>query len=769
MTSRFLTLIRSFTFACGTLAIAAGCGGGGGSVTAPGDGTGTTPPDPIQDSSDEVSTIGVVTGFGSVFVNGERYEVVSSTTVNVEGDGERLGDDSALKLGMKVRIQAQENEDGSGLVAASISHSSDLRGPVTRIVVDPDDPTIGTFRVANTPVQVDAETVFDSNIGDNDGIPGIDIRDLSLDSGRMVVRVSGFATADGYLATRVSRINVGSDDDELEVKGFVTAVDTEANTVTVANTVFHINGTEFDDDLVFGPELVGVFVEVEARIVGDRFEATEIEREDDDGDRRGRLEIEGILLAVDTTVTPNRIQIGGLIIEVNDASALVDHVGTKVEIKGRFDSDGVLVLNQSRGRPGNNVELEDRVAMVDTQAGTFTTRLGIVIRPEPTSRLEDDDDDGDRLTPEQFLNRLRNGDEIEARGFINDDGSVTWTRIEREDDDDDDDFECELRGPVESIAADQNSFVILGVTIDVSSGRDVEFEDEHGDDISRSAFFGRLEIGDIVEAESDDDDFNACQSGLMLAEEVELKRVQAPRFPTPSPSPGNGEVDPDADVVFLLIDEDSIDGGNEPNDFSSTDVNEDIASVGQRLPLRWFADNIGTTIDLFTGQVGDEGWFTLKTVLASWQDAGPTTNGVRNYLLAGPGLGGPIGGDDREVLLSDIPDVTPLRATGLAMLEGRSVCALVYDSDVSINFAPLQGNLQGATLGVVAFDVTAVAARMDGSTSDLPRVTIRVRDPALCEADLFLFRNAPTPDSSSEPFDIAPPAAPPAPLFIPAT
>lgn len=764
MTSRFLTLIRPFAVACGTLLIAAGCGGGGGSTTP---GTGTTQPDPVQDTSNEVSTIGVVTGFGSVFVNGERYEVVSSTTVNVEGDGERLGDDSALKLGMKVRIQAEESADGSGLVAASISHSSDLRGPVTRIVVDPDDPSLGTFRVANTPVVVDAETVFDSNIGDNDGIPGIDIRDLSLDSGRMVVRVSGFATADGYVATRVSRINVGSDDDEIEVKGFVTSVDTEANTITVANTVFHINGTEFDDGLVFGPELVGVFVEVEARIVGDRFEATEIEREDEDGNRRGRLEIEGILLSVDTTVTPNRIQIGGVFIEVSDASSLVDHVGTKVEIKGRFNSDGVLVLNQSGGRPGNNVELEDRVAMVDTQAGTFTTRLGIVIRPEPTSRLEDDDDDGDRLTPEQFLNRLRTGDEIEARGFVNDDGSVTWTRIEREDDDDDD-FECELRGPVESIAADQNSFVILGVTIDVSSGRDVEFEDENGDDISRSAFFGRLEIGDIVEAESDDDDINACQSGLMLAEEVELKRVQAPRFPTPAPSPdpGNGDVDLDADVVFLLIDEDSIDSGNAPNDFSGTDVNEDIAAVGQRLPLRWFADNVGTTIDLFTGQVGDEGWFTLKTVPASWQDAGPTTNGIRNYLQAGPGLGGPIGGNDREVLLIDIPDVTPLRATGLAMLQDRSVCALVYDSDVSINFAPLQGNLEGETLGVVAFDVTAVAERTDGNTSDLPRVTIRVRDPALCESDLFLFRNAPTPDGSSEPFDTAPPATPPAPQFI---
>ncbi len=762
MTSRFPGLIKAAALVCGSLTFAAACGGGGSS------GNDSEPTVPVGDASEAVNAVGIVTGFGSVFVNGERYQVDGTTTVNVEGDGERLGDDSALKLGMKVRIDARETSDGSGIVATSIAHTSDLRGPVTRIVVDAHDLSLGTFRVADTPVLVDAETVFDSNIGDNDGVSGIDIRDLSLDSGRMVVRVSGFATADGYLATRISRVNVGNDDNELEVKGFVTAVDTEANTLTVANTVFHINGTEFDDGLVFGPELVGVFVEVEARIVDDRYEATEIEREDvDDDNRRGRFEIEGILLAVDSSVTPNRIQIGGLTIEVTDASSLVDHVGGKVEIKGRFDSSGILTLNQSRGRPGTNVELEDRVASIDQAAGTLTTRLGIVIQPKPTSRLEDDDEDGDRLTPEQFLGRLRNNDEIEARGFVNDDGSVTWTRIEREEeDDDDDDFDCTLRGPVESIAADQNSFVILGVTIDVTSSREVEFEDEEGDDISRAEFFGRLEVGDIVEAESDDDDINGCQMGLMLAEEVELKRVQAARFATPDPSPETGEVVADADVVFLILDEDSIDNGDAPNQFSTADVNDDIAAVGLRQPLRWFAENVGTRIDLFTGQVGDEGWFTLKTVPASWQDAGPTGNGVRNYLMAGPGLGGPLDDDDREILLADIPDVTPLRATGLAMLDGRSVCALVYDSDVSINYAPLQGNLQGATLGVVAFDVMSVAARTDGSTSDLPRVTIRVRDPALCDAELFLLRNAPIPASSSEPFDVIPSATPPASQFI---
>ena len=743
----------------------AACGGGGGSSS-------TSEPiagAPAAPVSTSVTSEGVITGFGSVYVNDLRYELDSDTRV-VADDDERFGDDSVLQLGMKVSIRARER-DGER-IADSIRHRRDLKGPVTQLMLDAEDPGIGTFFVANTRVIVDAHTVFSRRIGDTDGNGTIDIRDLSVASGRLVVAVSGFASNDGYLATHITRVSGSDDDDELEIKGFVTAVDTDAGTFVVNGTEFQVTGaTEFDDGLSFGPELEGVFVEVEARRVADGYEAREVEREDDDDDdRRGRFEIEGILISVDTESTPNLVQIGGRSIQVRDASSLTRLVGSRVQIKGTFDDAGVLVLSSTRLRDDQRVATEDRVVSVDTAEGSFTTRLGLVIRPEGLSRLEDEDDDAQRLTPEQFLNRLRSNDYIEARGSLNDDGSITWTRIKREDDDDDDDDDdegCELRGPVQDIAEDRQSITILGVTIDVASGRDVEFED--GDyDISRNEFFNRLSIGDIVEAESDDDDFNACQNGLMLAEEVEIRRRGVPFVP-PVNGDDNGDAGDGADgVVFLLIDEDSIDNGNPPNHFSDVDVNDQIAAIGQRQPLAWFQGNIGSEIDLFTGQVGDEGWFALKTILKSWQDAGPTGNGTRNFLQAGPGLGGPPDGDNQEVLLDEIPDVTPLRATGLAMLTGQTICAVVYDSDISINYDPLQGNLQGDNLGVVSFDVVSVTRRTDGSSSDLPRVRIRVRDAATCQQPLVLFDNAPVPVSSSEPEDTQPPVEPPAPLLVPA-
>ena len=86
-----------------------------------------------------------------------------------------------------------------------------------------------------------------------------------------------------------------------------------------------------------------------------------------------------------------------------------------------------------------------------------------------------------------------------------------------------------------------------------------------------------------------------------------------------------------ATTAFLVIDDEGIGSGTSPNFFSDTDVNADIAEIGVRTPLRFFANNVGTTITLPSGGVGDEGWFALETVPSSWESAGPTADGLRNF------------------------------------------------------------------------------------------------------------------------------------------
>lgn len=205
---------------------------------------------------------------------------------------------------------------------------------------------------------------------------------------------------------------------------------------------------------------------------------------------------------------------------------------------------------------------------------------------------------------------------------------------------------------------------------------------------------------------------------------------------------------------LLIIDEDGIDNGliywlgnvnrrraNNGEQFTADEVNDQIPGESQRAPLPFFLENIGDMYHLFTGQVGDEGWFAPQTVPDSWGSIHDYINGV-------------IG----QANLDKIGDVTPLRATGLKLLEGGRYCAIVYDSDISINYDPLNGNLQGETLGIAAFYVEngGVNKLSRFSSSTLPTVLITVLDPeTVCHGEIRLLM-MPKPPTSSEPFDIDP-------------
>ena len=228
-------------------------------------------------------------------------------------------------------------------------------------------------------------------------------------------------------------------------------------------------------------------------------------------------------------------------------------------------------------------------------------------------------------------------------------------------------------------------------------------------------------------------------------------------------------------AVFLIIDEDSLDNGLQfnasggpivpagPDRFSARDVNDDRAGPRQRDVLTYFAAKVGRSITVKTGQTGDEGWFASNCIPQKWisgtsnacLDAGAARDtAVGRYIGIPDATAVPV-----QSRLDKIPAVMPLRARGLASLVGQTVCAVVYDSDISINydrstFPYTSANLQGATLGIVAFEVTAVRRLTGFSSSTLPEVQLTIAETSAC-GSLVLF-NAPVPKSSSVPNDIDP-------------
>ena len=235
--------------------------------------------------------------------------------------------------------------------------------------------------------------------------------------------------------------------------------------------------------------------------------------------------------------------------------------------------------------------------------------------------------------------------------------------------------------------------------------------------------------------------------------------------------------------IFLIIDENAIDnalhfnsaGGGiipeGPQFFSDWDVNDDIESETQRSVLRYFQSHIGRTITIKSGETGDEGWFAPNCIPAKWISSYSNMDNncftgseqqlaIRNYV----GLNGTSAIPSQE-RLDKIPDVRPLRALGLNRLIGKVVYAVVYDSDLSINYdlgTPLgvNGNLQGETLGVVVFRVNEVRTLNNFSSSTLPEVQITILDPASYSNSNFMLLSAPVPASSSVPNDRIAPGSP---------
>ena len=163
------------------------------------------------------------------------------------------------------------------------------------------------------------------------------------------------------------------------------------------------------------------------------------------------------------------------------------------------------------------------------------------------------------------------------------------------------------------------------------------------------------------------------------------------------------------DVLLMVLDEDALAPGRDPNRFSEQDLGCSRKKVGNRSTVDWFARHIGQEMVLPSGDVGDEGWFAPTQVRIGWKSAGPEQgDGLRNYAEAGPGLGSPDSHGNSETLLENVPGLAPLRALGLTRLEGRSICAITVDGEVAIKYNPLSGDIRGKSLGKIAFQVLSV-------------------------------------------------------------
>jgi len=420
-----------------------------------------------------ITVAGKVTGFGSIYVNGIRFETNSASydLDDTVGSG-----DSDVSVGMHVVIAGMLNADGVSGTASSVYYEDDVEGPVSGLgpyAGDPANEDLKAFMVFGTTVVIDlASTVFKTEDGSAWGFDTITDGD--------VVEVSGDYAGNELFASFVELQDIL--DDEYEVEGTISGWDmVNKFTLNLANgstlAVQVADGAEIPDSGIADD----LYVEVEGTIpdpvaypgIDILASKVEIEHEDDfDSDddeveKKGLLSYDELEMAwsVDGTVLAFS---GSTIYEptsLEDAIADFSAHGRYVEVEGRY-VEGVLQVHEIKIEE-DDLEFEAYATVLeatDAKAGTIELSFGAAVGTLPVIINEDTffiDDDS--VTPFD-LRTLPGNTKVEIHARRNDVGEIVATSFEFEDS-----VGVAIEGPVNGY--DETSVSVLDIVfvIDVTT------------------------------------------------------------------------------------------------------------------------------------------------------------------------------------------------------------------------------------------------------------------------------------------------------------
>lgn len=417
-----------------------------------------------------VSSTGVITGFGSVYVDGVRY-LTDNADISINGNSG--SDVSLLKVGMHVTIVSSDDNSETP-VASRVTYESEVEGMVSSI--DRDNQTI---IVAGTLISYNNLTHF------------IEITEANLSVAQRI-EVNGYLRQDNsYLATMI-KLDADTSNDQAEyTRGLIEQLNTTNRTFSLNQLVIHYNTASIEGELSNG-----ALVKIEGILTNETVIASHIKTEifdnnsDSSSEEFSRYEVEGIVSAFDAT--NKTITVNGYTFTLADtvqyqggtADTLIAGVFVELELstsKAVVRVEFEAVKYRSDGKVKGNIEQIDP----DNQ---LITLYGQAYKLSINSRFEDDDD--------QYVNlqNLQVNDAVEIVFALIDDVKVIQ-RIERENSSEFSD-EWEIEGVVS--AFDATSITVNGVIILLNSSSLYINQDIV---VAMNDFINALALGISVEVE----------------------------------------------------------------------------------------------------------------------------------------------------------------------------------------------------------------------------------------------------------------------------
>jgi hypothetical protein len=335
-------------FCTATLAVVAACGGGGSTTS----GSTAAPTSYSQ---------GPISGFGSIIVNGVRWDDSAATVTDDDGVNHPASD---LKLGMMVEVEGGDIDHAGGTGKAMLLRiASEMVGPIASV-----DAAASTFVVLGVTIEVTTSTVFDSTI--SGGIGGLNASD--------VVEVQGLydAANNKIVATRVQPATAAND---YRLRGVVSALDPIAKTFMLGTETIAYGSITGDASWLKNGLQVKVRMQttqVNGAWVADTVRPIVRTLED-----LAEAEVEGTITDF-TSVTS--FSVNGLAVDASGATLPADTsgivLGAHVEVKGAV-KDGVLVATSVKvdddsrhDHPPRTFELHGAISNVNTTDKTFALR-----------------------------------------------------------------------------------------------------------------------------------------------------------------------------------------------------------------------------------------------------------------------------------------------------------------------------------------------------------------------------------------------------------
>ncbi len=433
----------------------------------------------------DIQTQGVISNFGSVFVNGVRFSTDDATFETDENDNASEDD---LSVGMNVALTGRQTADGSINSASKVTHSAHVEGPLDTILLG--DSQLIVFGQV---YEVDSRTVFD------------DVTLTTLQVGD-IVEISAIKSTDSkWIATYVELEN---DADSFKLNGEVSNLNSVDQLFNLDNVIIDYSQADVEGQLANGQK---VKVESNQGLIEGVINADSVElRDDEDNNDLDRKSIDGIISALGE----NQFDISGRTVVWNESTNFIAGtseeliIGARVKLEG-FKTETGLVAERIRFDKQSELEVEGALQAVDLDRSTVTV-VNTEFFVDEFSLLKDDSE----LEVRRFsLDQLNVGDLVEIEAFLNGETLVVKA-LEREQvvgggNEEDDD--AKLKGQITSI---DGTTLELQNTL-ISAGLFTEFE--LGDaDVSADVFFANLVVGDWVEVEG-----ITQVDGSILATEIE--------------------------------------------------------------------------------------------------------------------------------------------------------------------------------------------------------------------------------------------------------